>query len=474
MTGSKPSSKAKVSAATEPVQVAAPASTPAPAPASTSTSLPANTSATTKATDMLHTEEPDEESQAHTDHFNFSRRFESGTFGTTKNIPASLVNEVEELLEKERTLMELKLLEQAAESQHWKTKYDELKEIALEDILEEKSDQIALDKLEEMAELTMKDPPPLTVKDASAILISRVQGHVADLSNIELNQQVFIYLSRALFGVKNHKQYEDVRVLFVKNCELKTAHIEPLLHVLRNPKCEAIDISKNNINEEMLVKILHTLRVSLASYSNAYIDLSNPFYHFVSQSRKMTPQYLLLDGNQSLATSSKSFKDLFEVLTYDTWGISISLQDHLNNPRELYDEYLAAHRKKFKKDPTLGFRQLMKNPMRILHFIGNLVEKVEASRKKEDILLGIYEGDKSKTKTKKANTGGSGGKNGKLEARPIDVFQGLSVLGLTENYISHASIDALERCVSIMPTLTDLDMSFSYMGYYGATVSIKM
>lgn len=80
--------------------------------------------------------------------------------------------------------------------------------------------------------------------------------------------------------------------------------------------------------------------------------------------------------------------------------------------------------------------------MRILHFLGTLIDKVEQARKKEDILLGVYQGDKSKTK--RPSTANKSSKNGKIDPRQVDVFQGLSVLALTENHMSRQSIDALE------------------------------
>lgn len=83
----------------------------------------------------------------------------------------------------------------------------------------------------------------------------------------------------------------------------------------------------------------------------------------------------------------------------------------------------------------------VKNPMRILHFLGTLIDKVEQAKKKEDILLGVYQGDKSKTK--RPSTANKG-KHGKMDPRQVDVFQGLSVLGLMENHLSRQSIDALE------------------------------
>jgi hypothetical protein len=185
----------------------------------------------------------------------------SKTFGNTSNIPTSLLIEVEELLEKERTLMELRLLEQTEQSEHWKSKYDELKEYAIEDALEEKTEQFALEKLEALAEMTMKDPPPATVKDANSILISRVTEHYADLSNIYLNKTIFIYLSRTLFGTRSI--YANVRIINLKDCDLGIDHIEPLVHILRSPRCDAINLSYNHLTEEMLFKMMEVLRVSV-------------------------------------------------------------------------------------------------------------------------------------------------------------------------------------------------------------------
>ncbi len=125
--------------------------------------------------------------------------------------------------------------------------------------MQQKSEQIALAKLEQIAEVTMKNPSPMTVKDANSILAHRIVEHYADLSDLDFNKQVFIYISRTLFGIRS--VYENVRVVNLRNCQLYVDHIEPLLHMLRNPKLEAIDLSRNCLSEEMLVSILQVLRV---------------------------------------------------------------------------------------------------------------------------------------------------------------------------------------------------------------------
>jgi hypothetical protein len=72
----------------------------------------------------------------------------------------------------------------------------------------------------------------------------------------------------------------------------------------------------------------------------------------------MTPQYLLLNGNSILALNSKIVPHLLHVLTADTWGLTLSLQDLINNPREAAAGALKKTGGKVKKDPTLKYRTL--------------------------------------------------------------------------------------------------------------------
>jgi len=63
-----------------------------------------------------------------------------------------------------------------------------------------------------------------------------------------------------------------------------------------------------------------------------------------------------LNANNNLAATSKSFIHLFRVLSEDTWGLSISLQDYPTNYMDLMEQALKKAKKP--NDDNFDIREL--------------------------------------------------------------------------------------------------------------------
>ncbi len=65
-----------------------------------------------------------------------------------------------------------------------------------------------------------------------------------------------------------------------------------------------------------------------------------------------------MDGNLAFSECSRSFIHLFKVLSEDTWGLGISLQDYPSNYMELMEKELRKSKKAGNRDDTLDIREL--------------------------------------------------------------------------------------------------------------------
>ncbi len=183
-------------------------------------------------------------------------------------IPAPLLFEVNELLSKERVLMELKLLDQQLEADEWKGKYTQLKGDVVDGIVAKHAEE-SLEVLDEVGDLEGKQQETdelsnkhlASKEDLNAILMTRVDDNCADLSDLNLNGWIFNQLIKILFGVRS--EYDQITVLDVRNANIGPTMLPMLLHALRNHRLLAIDLAKNDLNEEMFSAILETLRVKL-------------------------------------------------------------------------------------------------------------------------------------------------------------------------------------------------------------------
>lgn len=58
------------------------------------------------------------------------------------------------------------------------------------------------------------------------------------------------------------------------------------------------------------------------------------------------------------ATQAKTFTDFLKVLSEDTWGLSLSLQDYSNHPKEMMEKEMEKLRRKSKGDELSAYRDL--------------------------------------------------------------------------------------------------------------------
>lgn len=56
------------------------------------------------------------------------------------------------------------------------------------------------------------------------------------------------------------------------------------------------------------------------------------------------------------ASQAKTFTDFFKVLSEDTWGFSISLQDYSNLRKETKEKESESSKRRGKKDETMSYR----------------------------------------------------------------------------------------------------------------------
>lgn len=165
--------------------------------------------------------------------------------------------------------------------------------------------------------------------------------------------------------------------------------------------------------------------------------------------------------------------DLIHALSKDTWGLVVSFEDSLTNPVAQLDRALHSARRKGEEDQELIFKTT-RQPLRILNFLTALYDKIIAANLEDENLVTASaltgsNANKSRDKKKFKTVQYKIGKFGKHLARLTDTVKGLSALGLTQCYMNPASIHKLDNLIDLLKSsLTDLDLSFAYMGLKGA------
>lgn len=228
-----------------------------------------------------------------------------------KTLP--LLDEVNELIEKERTLLSLKLLEQKQVADDWKKKYTNLvgkmtsvdfdPEEAVEDTKQPTTDAPPQTQIP----TATTDHTYSSVKEMVTELLTKMRLHswVADMSNTEMTEEwIFAQLCKHVFGIKS--SFTGLRIGIFRHCELTSSCSAPLTYILRNPNIDAVDFSDNHIGETCMLDMNGVLR-----------------------DRRGSPQYILLNGNMPLARWSPkhSVSLLLDALSVHTWGLGITLQD---------------------------------------------------------------------------------------------------------------------------------------------------
>ena len=159
-----------------------------------------------------------------------------------------LLDEEAELLEKEKTLLNLKLLEQNIEAREWKAKYEELvNKVVLENENNLTSYEIA-------ANIEVSD---LWKQNLDGILqhLSATKDNHLSISHIPLSNASLKQIIRAL-------ALSHVSILRMSHCDLSD-EMDELTVLLSKHKFTAIDFSNNNLGGDFFAKLMLTFRVNL-------------------------------------------------------------------------------------------------------------------------------------------------------------------------------------------------------------------
>lgn len=172
------------------------------------------------------------------------------------------MDELNELIEKERTLLNLKLLAQKNETETWKTKYDRLidkvgvgsgvageVEISVEEQLEAAA---AVESLSGVVSTA-------SFHDIQKILIERLSSWVLDLNGTKLNVGDFAKLCKEVFGARS--SYTEINTVDLRNCSITDEFTTALLSFIRSSRLQAIDLSSNELSEVFFLQLLTTLKV---------------------------------------------------------------------------------------------------------------------------------------------------------------------------------------------------------------------
>lgn len=255
---------------------------------------------------------------------------------TKKLAELPLLDEVNELIEKERLLLTLKVLEQQKEAQEWKAKYDTLVgkvsdtslrtgDFRAMEILGTTSvsgTQATIDN--KMTALPSTPFPssstsaiPPTTEGIQLVLAELAHNWVLDVSWRPIRSQLLNLILSDVFSVRAPTA---IKVALFPHCSITDDSGSVISTILSRPSLEAIDLSYNDLGAAALTHIQAGLKI-----------------------RRRTPQYLLLNGNPGL--SSSSIASTLQLLTDATWGISLSLQDLANG-------HISAVPKKVPPKPT--------------------------------------------------------------------------------------------------------------------------
>lgn len=260
-------------------------------------------------------------------------------------------DEVQELIEKERSLLSLKLIDQQHETNEWKKKYDNL----LSNI---RNPHISINELKIRDQTTSVEDDVTAwfdVKEVHERLQKQDFRWIADLNRSRgMTPQVFAKVCKYIFGVRSPFG-RDKSVAWFSNCNISDECIPSLQFVFRSPYLEAIDLSHNNLTASFIAESITTLKVIIL-----YFRLHPHSLILPAKDRSKTPQYILLEGNMSL---TKEFADpitqLVDALTEETWGLSLSLPDF---PHTLIPDNGGEVLPQSKTAPNRDYRELYSPP----------------------------------------------------------------------------------------------------------------
>lgn len=306
-----------------------------------------------------------------------------------------VLDEVTNLLEKERTLMGLKVLEQQIEAQDLKRKYEALVGQVAQAGVHADNARV----FEIAADITAT---PVKIDNFRIKIMETIRSKgvnwVVDLTNIHVGVEGIVEVIKIFHGMRDSCK---VTAILLRGCGLDSVCNEHMAALISFPYFEGIDASWNSLTRPFYDSLVKALEV-----------------------RRRPPQYLLLNNNPDLANIS--FVKVLQVLSQETWGIVVTVKDAT--------PVLAEQGQKQQKTAMCAADFLK-------------------------VLNTQLVGNKKKTSASAAAA---------LVGKQKSGIQLLAVLGLVNSTLSRISLKLLEDTLELAcASLTDLDLSFSLIGYRG-------
>jgi hypothetical protein len=166
-----------------------------------------------------------------------------------------LVDEINELLVKERTLMGLKVVEQHLEAQEWKHKYESL----MTKISETTVTSSNIQAYEVVGDLTSTKKYNWK-KDFDRLLhlqLSSVYPWCLDTSGLELHD---VELKKLCRYPKSHSS-DAITILQLCHSGIRDEDAELVISLLHFPRLQALDLSFNDLGPEFRSALIQTVEV---------------------------------------------------------------------------------------------------------------------------------------------------------------------------------------------------------------------
>jgi hypothetical protein len=183
-----------------------------------------------------------------------------------------LLDEVSNLLQKERTLMGLRVLEKEAEAIDWRTKYETLVS-KLSDGSAEGTTPLgdAARGLEIAAELDSASSAPTIIPDFRARVMQTLREDKESMLDLS-NTNVGIHgISEVLKILRATKKTTYLRSICLKNANLDPSCSEQAAALFGFPFLEALDLSYNSLGRNFLSSLITTLQVCKPNINRAVL-----------------------------------------------------------------------------------------------------------------------------------------------------------------------------------------------------------
>ena len=191
-----------------------------------------------------------------------------------------LVDEIEQLIAKEKLLSELRLVEARTEAKRWK-------ELAQQASREPEADEVP--------------EPPSPVPSKEDILASCAE--VLDLSGIPLDEEDLKVILKLIFF--RRKAASPIKAVLLKGCDLDSRALFFVSGVLGDAcAVETLDLSHNRFANELVPCVTEALKL-----------------------RRQPLQMILLHGNVGISSFPPKATDFVKYFGASTTGISVSFQD---------------------------------------------------------------------------------------------------------------------------------------------------